>query len=306
MIESKERLHVVLPQNFTINDINIVLDKVIDSDLNPKEYEINLDFRTLEYISSSAINLLDNLIGWLEENGVDVSYQIPTIGKKGTRCPFRFLNQSGVIKKHDQEREEPEKDKKILPIIDILHSEVVQFTSQDFSYWMGNLLNEDISRLGTIKTCMAEIFNNVNDHTNVKKAGMFAHFIRNENKFYISISDFGVGIPNKVRQKEDELTDENCLKWAVREGNTTNSIPRNTGAGLDFLVTNVVERGRGQVTIISNQASLVCSFAKEGKVEYNTSNRKSYYPGTFVEIIIPKEHIEILLDEQEEMGSWDV
>lgn len=298
-------LTVVLPEYFTIENINTVLDEVIDNNLHPKNNEIFFDFRELRYISSSAINLLDNLIGWLEENRTEVYYVIPEIGEKGTKCPIRFLNQSGVLKKYDKNREAPEKDKKILQISDIWNNEITSFASYSFPAWIAGLLNESFSRVDTIKMCVVEVLNNVNNHSTAKKSNMFAHYVRDVDTYYISISDFGIGIPANVRKLHPDKNDEESLRWAIDEGNSTKTIPGNRGAGLAMLIDNAVLNGKGQVTLISNKGKLVCSLDEEGNKEYNCSNRVSHYPGTFVEIMIPGEHIIGMLDEEEEELDWD-
>ena len=85
------------------------------------------------------------------------------------------------------------------------------------------------------------------------------HFYK-RNELKLSVVDFGVGIPNKVRQylSSDEragaLTAESCLRWACVSGNTTataNGVPR--GLGL-HLLKELVKVNNGKLELYSHNA----------------------------------------------------
>lgn len=79
-----------------------------------------------------------------------------------------------------------------------------------------------------------------------------------KNEVVLAVVDFGVGIPNKIRDflkvdsRSDELRSSSLLSWAFKRGNTTdNSVAR--GLGLDLL-TDLVQVNNGSLEIYSNNA----------------------------------------------------
>jgi len=76
----------------------------------------------------------------------------------------------------------------------------------------------------------------------------------------ISMSDFGLGIPSRVREKVENISDSEAIIRAVEEGFTTKSRPTNKGIGLDYLLKAVVLNNGGQV--YSNEA--IVKFDRDG------------------------------------------
>ena len=72
-----------------------------------------------------------------------------------------------------------------------------------------------------------------------------------ERKIIVSIADFGVGIPETVRRIEGELPDSQAIIRASEDGFSSMSIPTNMGAGLHYLIQNIVENSMGRVVIRS-------------------------------------------------------
>ena len=93
----------------------------------------------------------------------------------------------------------------------------------------------------TFSTVLGEIFNNINNHAG--KSGDIAsaimqHFPK-RSEVDIAISDFGEGIPARVREKEPEISNDGAaILKAVEENFSTRSTPRNRGAaGLTYIRT---------------------------------------------------------------------
>jgi hypothetical protein len=127
------------------------------------------------------------------------------------------------------------------------------------------------------------------------------HFPR-ENGIDICVSDFGLGIPNKVREKVAGLSDGDAILKAVEDGFTTKSRPGNQGTGLDYLLKTVVLGNGGQVTIYSGES--VVRFDRLGTTikSYVLSN-VGFCPGTTIEINLRTDTIEVLPDEREDL-QW--
>lgn len=106
-----------------------------------------------------------------------------------------------------------------------------------------------------------EIYANSFEHAN-SEVGVYScgqHFYR-KNELTLSVIDFGVGIPHKVREylspdtRAAFLTAESCLKWACISGNTTataNGVAR--GLGL-HLLKELVKVNNGKLELYSHNA----------------------------------------------------
>lgn len=113
----------------------------------------------------------------------------------------------------------------------------------------------DENGFSTIRMCFGEIFNNINDHSKLDIGCVFAQHFPKMNKITISISDFGVGIPSKIKKLSEysSLNDSEALEKALEEGVTTMSVPNNRGAGLGIFIQNAVVNMSGEVYIYSKQ-----------------------------------------------------
>lgn len=130
-----------------------------------------------------------------------------------------------------------------------------------------------------------EIYINAFDHAH-SKTGVFScgqHFHKLEEVF-LSVVDFGVGIPNKVREffqhdkRSLQLKDSKCLQWAFRLGNTTRQeegVPR--GLGLDLL-RDFINVNNGTLEIYSGHGYALVS---ENSLTFE--DKKEFFPGTLVQ-----------------------
>ncbi|MES3712834.1 ATP-binding protein [Staphylococcus ureilyticus] len=295
---------VKIPQNVESKDLMKLTSEFVDIDANPISNEFKLDFSELKYVSASAVALLDNLIGYLENKDVKIS--VSGIEFKEKMCPISFLRDAGFFEKYLDEPNEIfriKKTKFIYPIESLNSTNYEEWTER-FSYWISSIIGVDKNQIATLTVAVKEILNNVNDHANITTCGIFAQFIEEEKKFHISISDIGVGIPYNVKKfLNDDISDYETLMWAVEEGNSTKSTPRNRGVGLNYLINNIVENIHGKVEIYSNKANIICKNKGNGIYFYGSDNN-IMHPGTLILIKLNKEEILNNLDEEEEF-SWE-
>jgi signal transduction histidine kinase len=98
-----------------------------------------------------------------------------------------------------------------------------------------------------------EVFQNAVTHSE-SKLGVFVcgQFFPNELQLNFTISDAGIGICDKVRAflRNQQLTAEAAIQWALEGGNTTRTGSRPGGVGLKFL-HDIVRRNRGNIQIVS-------------------------------------------------------
>jgi hypothetical protein len=118
------------------------------------------------------------------------------------------------------------------------------------------------------------------------------------NRIHIALSDFGVGIPYNVYKKATAEHDGVAILFATREGFTTQSSPRNRGAGLDIFL-NTLARNRGKAIIYSNRGALSCTHEKRHPFLMNGK-----YPGTLFDIRFRTDTIEKSSDVEDESFEW--
>ena len=106
--------------------------------------------------------------------------------------------------------------------------------------WLRRRTNSPSCSFGNLKVCLAEIFNNIQDHSGQDIGCLFGQHHPNEQRMLIAISDFGVGIPTTVRNVRPRLDDAEALVHAIRDGFTSKLMPRHRGAGLALLLDNVL------------------------------------------------------------------
>ena len=151
----------------------------------------------------------------------------------------------------------------------------------------------------SLKACISELFNNIQDHTRYDIGSIFVQHFPNEQSVNVSISDFGLGIPESVKASLPKLKDSDAILKAVEEGFTTKSTPQNRGAGLDYLLRTVVSTNRGEVTFYSCGA--IVQFKPDS--EPTVFDGVGFCPGTTIDINLRTDTIEVLPDEREEL-TW--
>lgn len=157
------------------------------------------------------------------------------------------------------------------------------YTATAQEYFENNYL--DSKSAEPLNIALAELFNNINDHSRSEIGGYcISQYYRN-GKMKIAVCDFGEGIPNVVNrfltnQELATLTDEQALIKAFIRKFSTKSAPHNKGFGLDNIKT-IVQENNGSLKVISNSA--VLEIVNDAISTYNI---KSPFNGTHFEIIL--------------------
>jgi hypothetical protein len=131
--------------------------------------------------------------------------------------------------------------------------------------------------LGTVWESYANAFEHANSMIGVVAGGDFQ---KSRKRLSLSVLDFGVGIPTKVRVffGDQTLDAGRALKWAFEEGTSTVNSPRGLGLSIlkDFLRLN-----GGMLRVLSNDGYAVF---KDGKEVFNSLDWQ--FPGTLISIAI--------------------
>jgi hypothetical protein len=143
-------------------------------------------------------------------------------------------------------------------------------------------LDEDAQReiLGKV----VEIYVNACEHSD-SQIGTFVcgqHYPR-RGKLSLSLIDFGVGIPHRVRNhlNKPSMEASDAIEWAMAQGNSTCSkyVPR--GTGLDAL-RNFVKEHEGKLEILSDRGYIVYS----GEESPSSGVHSTPFAGTIVNITL--------------------
>lgn len=292
---------VKLPKRFTRETMYEFIELIIDKDMNPRGSEITFDFTSLRFIRPVGVTVLSNLIGKLHKQGSKITFKCPEPNRANRKCPIAFLDDSMFFKHYLNETLDAFSSLRstTLPLENVSYSGSFEYLEKTMQ-WLANRLYLSKKSLADIEICLKEVFNNINDHSLENIGSVFVQHYPNEREVMIAISDFGVGIPHNMRKLYPSLTDEQTLVKAIQHGITTKSSPRNSGAGLDTLMHNVVVNNKGKVYIHSNHGILNCTYNNFG-MSVVPQISFGFYPGTLLEIVFRTDTIENI----EEEFSWD-
>jgi hypothetical protein len=156
-------------------------------------------------------------------------------------------------------------------------------------YRNGFFAGKDLSFLPTY---LAELFNNVFDHAFAVDATQriafgFLQYYPSRGRLFISVSDFGMGIPTSVnhflsRQNQETVTATEALRMALQLHFTAQSHPHNRGRGLDTLSTGI-QGLKGRFAIQTARAIYYAS--ESGKVIFHPIPDTSF-PGTTITVTV--------------------
>lgn len=299
-------MHVFVPRRFNRFTMYELLSRVIDYDLNPKDDEINFDFEYLKFIEPSGVTILSNLFEWLRTKGVKASITYPT-NFSGKWNPIQFLDDSNFFVRYVGESLTPRPKRRptTIPLELVAYTKSARWLEMDFSSWLSGRLEIPSSSLSTIRICFGEIFNNIENHSQKNIGCIFAQHYPTSNEIKITISDFGIGIPENIRKIKPSLRDHEAIELAATEGVTTKTSPRNLGAGLHTLIENVVRNNQGSIHIHSNYGIFNCTkgINTNEEVRKEAILAQGFYPGTLIETVLKTDTIQNITDIEEEF-EW--
>lgn len=299
-------LVVNLPYTFNKNTMYSLIDSVIDRDMMPRDTEIKFSFNTLNFIEPSGVTILSNLIEWLRQKGVQVIFTYPSDTMKNPSAGIKYLDDSMFFQHYLNKclTLNPGVRNTTMPLKLIDYDESYQWMDLNFIPWLSERLFISPGSLADIKISFGEIFNNIRDHAGEKTGCIFAQHYPNKEKVIISISDFGIGIPNTIRREYPSLNDEQALKKAIEEGVSSKSTPRNRGAGLKTLLQNAVINYGGTVQIRTYSGVLTVNRNEFNEFVLYSNIVQEKYPGTFIEISFDTSQFSELPNQEEEF-EWD-
>lgn len=167
-------------------------------------------------------------------------------------------------------------------------NEYIEATKQYFS----SICND--KDLTMLNSCLSELINNVYNHSySSTGAYVFSQYYPKNNEIKFAVSDLGIGIPESINnymmlEKLPKLTNIDCVKWAMEENNTTQSIPQNKGKGLNN-ISSFVKSNKSEMKLLTN--GVRTQIYKSGKSN-NSSNPIFNQIGTIIQVTINVSNLE--------------
>lgn len=292
---------VSLPQQFEGETLSNVAAEIYEKCPTGLPVEIKMDLADLRFIRPAGIVFLSNLVHWLNERGTKVSF----CNMNEDSEAIRYLDDSLFFEQHcgKKIRTDSKPRGTTQPLKKIAHKDIHQWLDFTLLPWLANRLSISKASLADMRSCISELFHNIEDHTQYDIGSIFVQHYPNEKRVTISLSDFGLGIPEKVRQQVPKLSDSEAIKQAVREGFTTKSRSTNKGLGLDSLLKTAVIRNGGEVTIYSGKG--IVRFYRKGGTALGSYVFKDvgFCPGTTIDINLRTDTIENEPEEREDL-EW--
>jgi anti-sigma regulatory factor (Ser/Thr protein kinase) len=277
-----------------------LLAQVVGEDREPVDSEIIFDFRSLGFIRPEGYVVLANLVEWLGHNETSCRFRYPPPGKSE---PVNYLDDSQFFANYlggPLDDSSSPRDTTVA-LQQVASQQSYGWLDNQFVPWLANRLNMTEESFSSIKACLLEIFNNIDDHAGegIEVGCFFAQQYPEEDRVLVAVSDFGVGIPPNVREAEDpSFSDGDAILRATDEGFTSQSHPDNRGAGLNTLLREVIDNNGGELYIHSNRGIVSCSEDGDGSVQRTPEEATGVYPGTLISISFRTDTIENISEEE--------
>jgi Histidine kinase-, DNA gyrase B-, and HSP90-like ATPase/STAS domain len=275
-----------------------VISAAID-DNRPRSDDIIFDFSSLAFVDPNGMTVLSNLLEWLQKRGTKIKFRNCDASKIAIQylddCGFFTIYEGAPLRIFASARSTT------MPLRKISCAESHGWLDQRAFPWLAAKLQVSTASIAEFKTCVREIFTNIQDHSTEDIGCIHIQFYPNEHRIRISVSDFGIGIPDEIRKQFRVPNDAAAIALAIQEGVSSKRGGHNRGAGLPYLIDNVVGRNGGWVGIYSSRGQLTCSPSENG-IATKPRLVNSSYPGTMISIDLRTDRIEPA-DEQEDL-EW--
>lgn len=291
---------VVLPIQFKITAVNKFTSQLLDQNANPTEESFTFDFEKLNFIDGSGYTVLSNAIGYLLHRGIRISFRN---FKQTQRPAIQYLDDCGFFRQHLNYplRREAQIRNTTIPCQSISHDRGFDWIENKLGPWLSYALDKPQSELASVRTCVKEVWNNVADHSTMATGFVHSQHYPNAHQLRITLSDFGLGIPETIKAVYGEMPDQNAIALATRNGVTARSKANNMGVGLSYLVDTVLAK-RGKVRLHSRNGNVTFYCDMRGNKVDEKRGDRGVYPGTLVEIELDTR---LFIGDDDERGDFE-
>jgi hypothetical protein len=249
---------------------------------HPIDRDFVFDFGHLNWVKGSGLTVLCNILDWLLLHKVQIGF---VNFQQVDRPSLKYLDDCGFLKNYMGSAISAYTSPRssALPCRKVSHAHSFQWLEGEFSWWMASSLSVGRNALGSVRNCVKELFNNIQDHSTLQDGFVHCQLYPRLDWVEITLSDFGRGIPDTIRPHFGQMSDPAAIAKAIEPGVTTKSHRNNMGVGLDVLTTYVTGN-YGTVTILSAHGMVKCGRAPDGTPTRAVEFKTGRYPGTLVEI----------------------
>ena len=223
-----------------------------------------VDFSECHSITPSAIALLGGVANILHASGGKIIFDWQSMQPQ----VFSIVKDNGFMETFKKRRwiwrKRPSIEVTSIPYLENRVQNEAAISNNLLNFWFKN----DYVKLSNnvrdhIIARIWEIYLNSFEHSE-SAVGVFTcgiHLVR-ERKLKLTVADFGLGIPNKIRKylEKPNMSDIEAMHWAFKKGNSTRVIDSGIpgGLGLDLL-TEFVRLNQGKMAVYSNKVYYVIS-----------------------------------------------
>lgn len=271
----------------------------------PKNRNIFFDAKNFSSINALALTVLFNEIAYVKSlgwntyisNHFNEERELKRAIQNMDDCEF-FLLMSGN-KLNSQSKCPPTS----LPIKRLAPAETIAWLYYEAMPWLARRLNTTADDLVEIRICLEELLNNIRDHSDVEFSSIFIEHQPKLNRLTVCISDNGIGLVNRIKTVHPEFSAKQAVEFALSEGGTTKSSPRNAGMGL-FTLTQTVCNNGGTFRLRTGEIDATFTNSSSGSDNVHYLDNPPFLKGTAFEITLYADK----LDTQQtnlEVFSWD-
>ena len=159
---------------------------------------VTFDFSKLRFIQPAGVVFLHNVIRWLHAKGCKVFFR----GHDGETAPLKYLRDAQFFRLHlEGEYEEAGACRPTTrPLIEVSIQRSQSWIRLTLIPWVAGQAGVSTASLYGLQSSMAEIFNNILDHSRHDIGSVFGQYFPNRNQIIIAVSDMGLGIPANVKK----------------------------------------------------------------------------------------------------------
>lgn len=291
---------VSLPANFSLSALKRFTREIVGPGSVPLDDAFVFDFSALNFIDGTGYTVLSNTLAWLCNQDVGCTY----VGYTNLSRPgIAYLDDCGFFETYTGHKLHPDSRPRAntIPCTAVANANAFGWLEYSLSPWMSDVLKVSHGALGSVRTCVKELFHNINDHSTLDTGFVHVQHYPGLRAVRITVSDFGTGIPTTIRSRFGDMSDGKAVLQASQEGVTAKSRPNNMGAGLCYLV-DCVTANQGTVSIHSLSGSLYCFRGRGGLPERRAETGNGTYPGTLVDITLDTR---LFVGDEEERGQLE-
>ncbi|GHT02529.1 hypothetical protein FACS189423_01430 [Bacteroidia bacterium] len=249
--------------------------------------KVIIDISGLSFLNPSDILILTQCIIYLLKKRPDISLLIEDKNKRTST----YIDAIGLARFCQPNYKQPQNIEFItsqtaMPILCLERSSLDEYVVLTLRY-IGNFCPD--KDLTILDLGIKESINNVYDHSQSSiGAFVFCQCFPKTKTIRVCVSDMGIGIPANVRIHTNmNMSDNDCIRWAIKGRNTTMTFPYNVGLGLANIV-GFVESTNSRMKILSNRGCLHIN----GTTKHYQENNIQNFIGTLIEFDIKIDNLE--------------